>query len=55
MDEGGVPSLNMVGITDTKEPNGLEISFAVKQHDFTEFSSKAVRIFHYFRMSFLYC
>ncbi len=50
MDESGVPSLNLFGITDTTEPNGLEISFAVKQHDFHEFTNKSKRIFHYFKM-----
>lgn len=50
MDENGVPSLNLFGVTDTNEPNGLEISFAVKQHDFGEFTNKAKRIFHYFKM-----
>jgi hypothetical protein len=50
MDEGGVPSLNLFGITETSEPNGLEISFAVKQYDFTEFSNKSKRVFHYFKM-----
>jgi hypothetical protein len=50
MDENGVPSLNLFGITDTSEPNGLEISFAVKQHDFNEFTNKSKRIFHYFKM-----
>jgi len=50
MDEEGVPSLNLFGITETNEPNGLEISFAVKQYDYTEFAHKAMRIFHYFKM-----
>ena len=50
MNEEGVPSLNLISITDTTEPNGLEISFAVKQHDFHEFTTKAKRIFHYFRI-----
>lgn len=50
MDENGVPSLNLFDISPTKEPNGLEISFAVKQCDFGEFSTKAKRIFHYFKM-----
>ena len=50
MDENGVPSLNLFGITDTTEPNGLEISFAVKQYDFEEFTNKAKRIYHYFKM-----
>lgn len=50
MNSEGVPSLNLVAITDTNEPNGLEITFAVKHHDFTEFSNKSKRIFHYFKM-----
>jgi hypothetical protein len=50
MDESGVPSLNLIKVSDTSEPNGLEISFAVKQFDFHEFTSKAKRIFHYFKL-----
>lgn len=50
MDESGVPSLNLVSVTNTSEPNGLEISFAVKQHDFHEFTSKSKRVFHYFKL-----
>jgi len=50
IDDAGVPTLNLIHSTDTSEPNGLEISFAVKQYDFQEFSQKAIRVFHYFRM-----
>lgn len=50
MDESGVPSLNLVSVIDTKEPNGLEISFAVKQQDFHEFTTKSKRVYHYFRL-----
>jgi hypothetical protein len=50
IDDAGVPTLNLIHTTDTTEPNGLEISFAVKQYDFQEFSQKAVRVFHYFRL-----
>jgi hypothetical protein len=50
IDDSGVPTLNLFNSCDTDEPNGLEIGFAVKQHDFQEFSSKAKRIYHYFRM-----
>ena len=50
IDDSGVPTLNLIHSCDTDEPNGLSISFAVKQHDFHEFSSKAIRVFHYFRM-----
>jgi len=49
MDETGVPSLSLFGVTDTNEPNGIEISFAVSQSDFEEFSDKAKRVFHYFK------
>jgi hypothetical protein len=50
IDDSGVPALNLFNISDTDEANGLEISFAVKQYDFSEFSRKAIRIFHYFKM-----
>lgn len=50
MDEGGVPSLNLVSVKNTNEPNGLEISFAVKQNDFWEFTQKSKRIYHYFKL-----
>ena len=50
IDDAGVPTLNLFNVSETDEPNGLEISFAVKQYDFNEFSSKAIRIFHYFKM-----
>lgn len=50
MDENGVPSLNLVSVTNTQEPNGLEISFAVKQNDFWEFTQKSKRIYHYFKL-----
>ena len=49
MDEAGEPTLHLLDIAQTKEPNGLEVSFAVKQADFTEFSTKAARVFHYFK------
>lgn len=50
IDDAGVPNLNLIHSCETSEPNGLEISFAVKQYDFQEFSQKAVRVFHYFKM-----
>ena len=50
IDDSGVPTLNLFNSCETDEANGLEISFAVKNHDFSEFTSKAIRIFHYFRM-----
>ena len=50
MNQEGIPSLNLISVVETNEPNGLEISFAVKQCDFGEFTTKAKRIFHYFQM-----
>lgn len=50
IDDAGVPNLNLIHSCETSEPNGLEISFAVKQYDFQEFSQKAIRVFHYFKM-----
>jgi hypothetical protein len=50
IDDSGVPTLNLIHSCDTDEPNGLSISFAVKQQDFREFSQKAIRIFHYFKI-----
>jgi hypothetical protein len=49
IDDAGVPTLNLFHSCETSEPNGLEISFAVKSGDFYEFSQKATRIFHYFK------
>ena len=49
MDEAGVPSLNLLGVFDTAEPNGLEVSFAVKSEDVEEFRKTARRVFHYFK------
>jgi hypothetical protein len=50
IDDNGVPTLNLFATTDTNEPNGLEISFAVKQYDYAEFTTKSIRIFHFFKM-----
>jgi hypothetical protein len=44
----GIPTLNFVSANPTDEPNGMEISFAVKSYDFSNFSSKAQNIFTYF-------
>jgi len=49
IDETGVPSLNLLNSNETSEPNGIEISFAVKTYDFNEFQEKAKRVFHYFK------
>jgi hypothetical protein len=34
----------------TDEPNGLEVSFAVKAYDFEEFANEAKKLYPYFRM-----
>jgi hypothetical protein len=47
--DDGIPTLNLMHSCDTTEPNGLEISFAVKRYDYSEFSQKAVRVFHYLK------
>jgi len=49
MDETGVPTLNHISTVDTDEPNGMEISFAVKEYDCAEFCDKAKRIYNYFK------
>lgn len=49
IDETGVPTLNLLSSNKTSEPNGIEISFAVKTYDFNEFQEKAKRVFHYFK------
>jgi hypothetical protein len=48
LDESGEPSLSLFHTEETSEPNGLEISFAVKNYDFNEFTDKAMRVYHYF-------
>lgn len=49
LDESGEPSLNLFHTEETSEPNGLEVSFAVKNYDFNEFTNKAMRVYHYFK------
>ena len=50
MDEAGVPSLSLFGITDTDEPNGIEISFAVSQSDLGRVLRQGKkRVYHYFK------
>jgi len=49
MDETGVPTLNHISTVDTDQPNGMEISFAVKEYDCGQFCDKAKRIYNYFK------
>lgn len=44
----GWPVMIPLGITDTDEPNGLEISVPVKRKDIAEFEQKAVDVYRWF-------
>lgn len=41
----GIPSIALLGVSDTDEPSGLEVNFAVKQVDFEKFTSKVQSFF----------
>jgi hypothetical protein len=47
-DAKGIPTLNKMLVEDTKEPNGLEVSFAVKSHDINDFRNEAVFVYKHF-------
>jgi len=51
INESGVPSIAFMGESQTDEPNGLKIQFAVNQRDISEFKYKAEEVFCYFRIS----
>lgn len=46
--EEGIPQLNRFGIFPSKEPNGVEISFAVAATDFGKFKDEAQNIYKFF-------
>lgn len=46
--EQDIPELQYYGAADTEEPNGVEISFAVKPEDFEIFKEKAIEVYQYF-------
>ena len=46
--ENGIPELNEFAEYDTDEENGVEISFAVKQEDFSKFATKATHVYSFF-------
>lgn len=46
--EQDIPELQYYGAADTSEPNGVEISFAVKPEDFETFKQKAIQVYRYF-------
>lgn len=46
--EHGIPELNEFAEYDTDEENGVEISFSVKQDDFSRFAEKAAHVYSFF-------
>jgi len=48
LNEVGTPSIMLINESETEEPNGLKIQFAVKREDFSEFGYKAQDVFTYF-------
>ena len=46
--EHGIPELNEFAEYDTDEENGVEISFSVKQDDFSKFAGKAAHVYSFF-------
>ena len=46
--EDGIPELNVYGEYETEEPNGVEISFAVKDDDISKFEEEAEHVFSFF-------
>lgn len=49
LNEDGCPELNEFPATDTEEPDGVEISFTVKEKDFDRFYRKAEEAYRFFR------
>lgn len=48
--EQDIPELQFYGSSETAEPNGVEISFAVNPDDFTIFNEKAKQVYQYFNL-----
>ncbi len=46
--EEGFPTIVLMNTEETSEPNGLEVSFAVKPGDFDRFKSEAKEVYQYF-------
>lgn len=51
INKDGIPSLGKIGETQTREPNGVEIKFAVKSFDFSAFATKASEVLRWFKVS----
>ena len=47
-DKSGIPSCIVMEITNTTEPNGLEVYFEVKPEDIGRFSTEAINIYRFF-------
>lgn len=45
----GIPQINLLHTEVTNEPNGVEISFAVKYEDVDKFEEKATLVYEYFK------
>ena len=48
--EAGAPKIALVATEETTEPNGLEVSLAVKPADFSTFRSEAQYVYNYFKV-----
>jgi hypothetical protein len=49
LNEQGTPAIVLINKSETTEPNGLKVQFAVKKEDFNEFSYKASMVFPHFK------
>lgn len=49
--EAGCPTLALLSTEETNEPNGLEVSFAVKPNDFSRFIDEARFVYSYFKVA----
>jgi len=47
--ERGIPQLDQYGEAETDEPDGVEVSFAVKPDDFNTFRKRAEHVFSFFK------
>lgn len=49
-DENNIPEINQYGEYPTEEPDGVEVSFAVKQNDFTKFEDAAKLVYSFYKV-----
>lgn len=50
INENRMPEINYFGESETDEPNGLEVSFAVKQEDISKFVNESKNVYRFFRV-----